>query len=159
MTTIGHDDLFDTDFLMEINKLINKYPNASIFQTQSKYINEAGKEIRKCRFVDEKVDANQYLESRLLNSVDVFGSGYVFKSNEYDSFGGIPSFTKLLFADDALLISLNKNLKICSNKYLISIRIHDKSESASIPKSWKYLKEGLNQFKNYLQKLMILKSK
>ena len=45
MTTIGHDDLFDTDFLMEINKLINKYPNASIFQTQSKYINEAEKKL------------------------------------------------------------------------------------------------------------------
>ena len=34
MTTIGHDDLFDTGF-NKINKLINKYPNASIFQTQS----------------------------------------------------------------------------------------------------------------------------
>ena len=152
MTTIGHDDIFHNDFLLEINELINKYPDASIYHTQAKYIDEKGNIIRSCKFVKKKVKSYDYLKMRLLNQLDIFGSGYVFKSSEYDKSGGIPNFTKLLFADDALLLNLNKEYKLCSNKELISIRIHDKSESASIPETWKYLKKGLSEFKNYLFK-------
>lgn len=99
MTTIGHDDLFDPHFLEVTKAVIERHPDASLYQTGSRFINAQGKTIRRCRLVPERETAAQYLAARLTYQRDMFGTGYVIRSEDYDRLGGIPAFEKLLLAN------------------------------------------------------------
>ena len=151
MTFIGHDDLFDLNFLTTIKKLIDHHPDAALYQTGSRLINSAGKIIRECKPVPEIETADQYLKARFTYQRDVFGTGYVMRSADYDRLGGIPQFEKLFFADDALWLSLLEGSYKASNPaQCFSVRIHPKSESASLPSIWSPILRGLNQFTGFL---------
>lgn len=153
MTTIGHDDIFDPHFLEEAKILIEKYPEASLYQTAARYINADGKKIRSCMPVASHETAAEYLTARFNYKKDVYGTGYVMLSEDYDRAGGIPPFEKLLFADDALWLTLlTKSFKTASAKESIAVRIHTESESASMPGSWKSTLLGLQQFSEFLGK-------
>ena len=151
MTLIGHDDLFDQNFLETIKELIDLHPDAALYQTGSRFINSAGKIIRDCKDVPEYETADQYLKSRFTNQRDVFGTGCVMRSADYDRVGGIPPFEKLFFADDALWLSLLEGSYKASNPaQCFSVRIHPKSESASLPSIWSSSLLGFNQFTDFL---------
>ena len=46
ITLIGHDDLLYPDFLENINKLIEEFPNAGLYHTHFHFIDGTGKIIR-----------------------------------------------------------------------------------------------------------------
>ncbi len=151
MTMIGHDDVFDNNFLEIVNDLIVKYPDASLYQTGSRLINSKGKIIRSCKKVPLSETADEYLLSRLSFQRDVFGTGYVMRSEDYDRLGGIFNFERLFFADDALWLSLCKqSRKVSDPRQAFSVRIHPQSESASLPRSWRSILLGLSQFSAFL---------
>ena len=151
MTMIGHDDKFDPGFLATIKMLIERHPRAALYQTGSRLINSDGKTIRSCREVPELETAAEYLKARFGFRRDTFGTGFVMRSADYDRLGGIPSFEKLFFADDALWLSLILgSCKASDQGELFSVRIHPKSESASLPSAWSSILLGLNQFKQFL---------
>lgn len=155
MTMIGHDDVFAPNFLEIIQKLIVKYKDASLFQTGSCLINAHGKKIRSCQSVAEIETAAQYLEARFTFKRDVFGTGYVMRSNDYDTIGGIFNFEKLFFADDALWLSLiQKSYKVSDAREAFSVRIHPQSESASLPSAWSSILLGLNHFTCFLREFV-----
>ena len=152
MTVIGHDDLFDPEFLSTVIDLIERYPDAALYQTGSRLINANGKRIRGCRPVPEKETAAEYLAARFCFERDIFGTGYVMRSCDYDRLGGIPPFEKLLFADDALWLSLMRgSYKASDLRERFAVRIHPQSESASLPSNWVSILHGLNQFTDFLQ--------
>jgi glycosyltransferase involved in cell wall biosynthesis len=151
MTLIGHDDLFDPGFLATINALIERHPDASLFQTGSRLINSEGRTMRACQAVPARETAADYLRSRLNFDRDVFGTGYVMRSADYDRLGGIPPFEKLFFADDALWLSLMRgSYKANDPSNHFAVRIHPKSESASLPSAWAAILKGLGQFNDFL---------
>jgi glycosyltransferase involved in cell wall biosynthesis len=152
MTLIGHDDLYGPKFLSSINSLIIKFPGANLYQTGGCFINSGGRVMRSCLPVSEYETSSDYLESRLKFKRDAFGTGYVIRSSEYERVGGIPLFEKLFFADDALWISLMQNsFKAADPGEHFSVRIHSKSESASLPSAWHSILIGLEQFYNFLK--------
>ena len=151
LTLIGHDDVFDRDFLATVAALIEKHPRAALYQTGARLINSGGARIRACEPVAEKETAADYLTARFSSKRDVFGTGFVMRSADYERLGGIPAFEKLLFADDALWLSLMEgSYKANDPRELFSVRIHPKSESASMPSAWISLLKGLNQFTEFL---------
>jgi glycosyltransferase involved in cell wall biosynthesis len=151
VTLIGHDDLFDPTFLEVVAALIGKHPKAALYQTGARFINSRGARMRACQPVAEHETAADYLTARFLSKRDVFGTGFVMRSADYDRVGGIPPFEKLLFADDALWLSLMEgSYKANDPRELFSVRIHPKSESASLPSAWLSLLLGLNQFTEFL---------
>lgn len=153
MTMIGHDDLFDADFLATIQRLIDKYPDAALYQSGARLINADGGTIRACKPVAERETAADYLRSRFTFERDVFGTGYVMRSADYERLGGIPPFEKLFFADDALWLSLmGGSYKACDPGEHFSVRIHPKSESASLPSAWGAILRSLGQFNDFLQR-------
>lgn len=155
MTMIGHDDIFDVCFLEIINELILKYPDASLYQTGSRLINSQGKVIRSCQSVPDSETAAQYLRARFSFERDVFGTGYVMRSSDYDHLGGIYDFEKLFFADDALWLSLTmKSWKAADQREAFSVRVHPKSESASLPSAWLSILLGLNHFIGFLNEFI-----
>lgn len=153
MTLIGHDDSFAPGFLAAIKELIDFYPNAALYYTGSRLINSDGKKIRSCYGVPARETSAQYLAARFTFNRDIFGAGYVMRSEDYDRVGGIPSFEKLFFADDALWLSLLRNSYMVTDPVeYFSVRIHSKSESASVASTWPSIMLGLNQFTEFLQR-------
>jgi glycosyltransferase involved in cell wall biosynthesis len=154
MTVIGHDDLFDPEFLSTVMDIIDRYPDAALYQTGSRLINANGQRIRGCRPVPERETAAEYLKARFCFERDIFGTGYVMRSCDYESLGGIPPFEKLLFADDALWLSLMRmrgSYKANDPREKFAVRIHPGSESASLPSAWMSILQGLNQFTDFLR--------
>lgn len=152
MTAIGHDDKFDPDFLETISRLIRRHPESALYQTGARLINSEGKTIRSCMAVPEVETAAQYLIARFTFQRDTFGTGFVMRSADYDRVGGIPPFEKLFFADDALWLSLmGASTKASDPGEHFSVRVHPKSESASLPSVWSSLLAGLGQFSTFLE--------
>lgn len=153
MTLIGHDDLFDPEFLAITKDLIDRHPSASLYQTGSRLINAEGAKIRACRPVPERETAADYLTARLTLQREVFGTGYVMRSADYERVGGIPPFEKLFYADDALWLSLARiSYKAADPREAFAVRIHPRSESASLPSAWRAMLDSLNQFTDFLRR-------
>jgi glycosyltransferase involved in cell wall biosynthesis len=153
MTLIGHDDILDPGFLAATKALIDHRPDAALYCTGSRLINSEGKTIRSCRPVPERETAAQYLAGRFTFQRDIFGTGYVMRSAGYDRVGGIPGFERLFFADDALWLSLLLgSYKASDSAEHFAVRIHPKSESASLPSAWSSILRGLNQFTEFLER-------
>lgn len=151
MTLIGHDDLLGPDFLETIKGLIERHPDSALYQTGARLINSEGKTIRGCMAVPEIETAAQYLQARFTFQRDTFGTGFVMRSADYDRVGGIPAFEKLFFADDALWLSLVGGAsKACDPGEHFAVRVHPKSESASLPSIWASILTGLGQFSDFL---------
>jgi glycosyltransferase involved in cell wall biosynthesis len=152
MTMIGHDDLLDPKFLELIATLIARHPDAALYQTGSRLINSKGKTIRSTKPVPPRESAAQYLAARLTYQRDVFGTGYVMRSADYDRLGGIPPFERLFFADDALwMLLLRQSYKASDPTETFSVRIHSQSESASVPSLWPSFLRGLCQFDEFMR--------
>jgi len=152
MTLIGHDDLLDQDFLATTKALIERFPDAALYQTGSRLINADGGRIRACPKAPERETPAGYLAARFAFERDIFGTGYVMRSADHDRLGGIPAFERLFFADDALWLSLMRgSYKAYDPRETFAVRIHPKSESASLPSAWKPILLGLNQFTAFLK--------
>jgi glycosyltransferase involved in cell wall biosynthesis len=151
MTLIGHDDVFDPNFLETIRQLIEHHPTCALYQTDARLINSDGKKIRTCVPVPELETAAQYLKARFTFNRDTFGTGFVMRSTDYDRVGGIPPFERLSFADDALWLSLlGSGNKACAPGEHFSVRVHPKSESASLTSLWPTVLSGLSSLSDFL---------
>jgi Glycosyl transferase family 2 len=152
MTLIGHDDKLDPGFLASVKALIGRHPDATLYQTGARLINSEGRLIRNCRPVPAREMASGYLKARFAFERDISGTGFVMRSADYDRHGGIPPFEKLFFADDALWLSLVEgSYKAADPTELCSVRLHPKSESASLPSQWPLILRGLTQFSEFLE--------
>jgi dTDP-4-dehydrorhamnose 3,5-epimerase-like enzyme len=89
-----------------MNALIEKYPDASLYQTHFRFIDARGNFVRKCKPMDEKQSADEFLSSFLQKNIDVNGTGFMLRSVHYNKLEGIPQYPNLLFAD------LNYGLKL-----------------------------------------------
>lgn len=152
ITMFAHDDVLYPNFLSEISRLIDKFPTARLYQTNAELIDKSGALIRPCSKITEQETARDYLFARFARVRDVFGTGYVMRSKDYDLVGGIPKFNGLSFADDALWIELLKGgFKACSSSCSVSIRVHPNSESATKPSNWYGFLIAIRQFAVYLE--------
>ncbi len=107
ITIIGHDDILLPDYLTEMNRLIEKHPQAGLYQAHFDFIDSAGKFIRHCLPMDEVQDAQEFLAFQFNRSMDSMGTGYMMRSKDYDALGGIPThYPNLMFADYHLWVEL-----------------------------------------------------
>src|SRR5690349_8749851 len=49
ITLIGHDDLLGPDYLSIMDELIRRFPDASLYQSYFNFIDNNGREIKKCK--------------------------------------------------------------------------------------------------------------
>lgn len=133
ITLIGHDDVLAPDYLSEMDRLIEKHPGASLYQTHFSYIDSIGKPIRACKPMDEVQSAEEFLAFFLCSMIDVMGTGFMMRSADYDAIGGIPArYPNLLFADFELFINLaSKSYKATSPKECFSFRLHQSMTTTS----------------------------
>ncbi len=132
ITLIGHDDILKPEYLKVMNDLINKFPDASLYQTHFNYIDSGGKKIRSCKPMKESENGPEFLQSVLQNKIDIVGTGFMMRSKDYDEIGGIPMYPNLLFADFELWLNLTaKNYKVTANEEDFYFRLHQSTSSIS----------------------------
>jgi glycosyltransferase involved in cell wall biosynthesis len=152
LTTIGHDDLLDPNFLEVISGLICEYPDAGLYMTHFRIINEGGKFLRHCRPMPARETAAEFLAARLSGMRDSFGTGHVLRSVTYDALGGIPLFHKLLYADDALFLqAIGNSYRATAFREAFSYRSHAMSAASESDGAGFF--KGLEQYADLLTTL------
>ena len=152
MTLIGADDILYPDYLETINRLIKKYPDASLYQTHFRFIDAKGKIVRDCQPVKETETAAEFLEMICFNRTSIIGTGFLMRSADYDSIGGIPMYPNLLFADFELWIELaRKSYMATAPEFTFSYRVHLQSTTADSP--FGMYAAGFDRLMNYFKKL------
>ena len=107
MTLIGHDDILHSDYLMEIDSLMRKHPDASLYHTHFKYIDGDGKFVRSCLPMCEMQQAHEFIACQMNRTIDSTGTGYVMRSDDFDQLGGMPvHYQNLIFSDYELWVKL-----------------------------------------------------
>ena len=150
MTLLGDDDALDPDYLETVAALIDRHPDATLYQTQFRLIDAEGQRLRAASPVPERETAAEYLAARLQQRRDSFGTGYVMRAADYEAAGGIPAFERLLFADDALWLTLmRRGGKAAAPRECFSYRSHPASTSASA--DWRSHITAMSQYVSFLQ--------
>lgn len=132
MTIVGHDDILEANFLEVICDSIKNEPKANLYTTHFNLIDGKGQLIRPCLPMHKYETASEFLAARFTEIRDSFGTGYVVRSEVYESVGGIPNFDDLLYSDDALWLSLiGDKYKVTSPLSCFLYRLHMGSVSGS----------------------------
>jgi glycosyltransferase involved in cell wall biosynthesis len=131
MILVGHDDYFSISYLDNIHSLIIDNPDASIYQTHFNLVNLNSDLIRKCKPIPTRLYYDDFFKLRSWNHIDVFGTGYAFKINDFNKVGGINTeLPLLLFADDLLFIKLSKlSYMYVSKSYEYFYRVHNSASN------------------------------
>jgi len=108
MTIIGHDDILCSDYLQTMTALIKQYPDASLYQAHFNLIDAEGRFMRRCKPMEEIQSAKGLLDKILDNDINVYGTGFVMRSKDYDAVGGIPLYPNLMCADYVLWLELTR---------------------------------------------------
>lgn len=152
LTFVGHDDLWDPHFLSVVSDLIHSHPEASLYHTHFRLIDQAGKVLGACPGIPVEETAAQYLEARFRFKRLSYGTGFVMRSQCYEAVGGIPLFEKLLFADDALwILMMQGSRKITSPQTCFSYRAH--SQSTAVSSDWNSQLQALGRYNDFLVKM------
>jgi glycosyltransferase involved in cell wall biosynthesis len=154
ITLIGHDDILMPDYLKVMDGFIDKFPDATLYQTHFIYIDDKGKNIRGCKPMKEKENGPQFLESILQNRIDIVGTGFMMRSKDYDESGGISTaYPNLLFADFELwLNSAGKSYKATAPVEGFYFRLHQ--STTSISSDIKY-QQAFEKFIYFLEQLKL----
>ena len=110
-----------------MNNLIQSHPSASLYQTHFQYIGSNGELLSNCKPMDEKQYVHEFLASYMCRLIDSTGTGYMIRSKDYDSLGGINlNYENLIFADFELWIKLMMiSYKATSFEMSFKYRIHN----------------------------------
>ncbi|RYE17708.1 MAG: glycosyltransferase family 2 protein [Sphingobacteriaceae bacterium] len=151
MTLIGHDDVLLPHYLEEMERLIEKHPTASLYQSHFSFIDATGEVIRHCLPMDEVQSAPELLACLTTRTLDSMGTGYMFRSKDYDALGGIsPAYPDLLFADNVLWVSLAaKSYKVTTFRTCFLYRLHQSLSRTT--KGMDYY-TSFTQYMKFLQK-------
>ena len=152
MTFIGHDDILDSNYLEVMDALVRRDPAASLYFAHFRYIDEEGKKIRSCRSIAERETVTDYISQLFSHQRDTYGTGYLYRSIDYDSVGGIPRWDQLIFADDALWMTLmKKSWNTTAREECFSVRVHPKSSGHKV--KWQDWVAGMRPYHKFLQGL------
>jgi glycosyltransferase involved in cell wall biosynthesis len=132
-TILGHDDVLYPNYLQTINNLIEKFPEASLYQTHFNFIDAESQIIRSCVPFSTEISALQLAEAVLKNTIEITATGFMVRSKDYDTLSGIPLYPNLLYADIELWIkSILKSKLVVSKEITFGFRFHNNNTSKFI---------------------------
>jgi hypothetical protein len=132
MTLIGHDDMLDPDYLAVMDALIQKHPQASLYQAHFRYIDKDGVFKRSCLPMEEVQYVHEFIACQLMHTMDSMGTGYMMRSRDYDAVGGIADYPNLIFGDYEMFVQLiAKSYKATALAECFSYREHVSTSTAT----------------------------
>ena len=155
MTFLGYDDLLKANFIEEINNLINKYPEASLYRTHCSFIDSKDKFIKLSKIYPEKLTGSDFLVNLISFSDDSTATGYVFRVSDYLKLEGLPDYKDLLFSDLALWLKLSSlSYMAVSKKICFHNRWHGLNTSSLDKKKEINLESWCSAFENFINLLI-----
>jgi hypothetical protein len=149
MVWVGADDLLDDNYLEVMENLIAREPNAKLYFAHFRYIDADGNKNRSCRPIKERESTTDYMSGLFSHKRDTYGTGYLYRSKDYDLVGGMPKWNHLLFADDALWMSLMKgSWNATAREECFAVRVH--SGSYGQKADWHNWVEGMRTYHKFL---------
>ena len=154
MTFIGCDDILDPTYLEIMDDLVRRDPDAGLYFAHFRYIDREGKKIRSCRSIRARETVTDYMTGLFRHNRDTYGTGYLYRSKDYDSVGGIPKWDGLLFADDALWMSLMKrSWNATTHEECFAVR--DDAKSCGQCASWQTWLAGMRNYHKFLHEIAV----
>lgn len=152
MTIIGHDDILYPEYLDTVDKLIERYPDAGLYQTHFNLIDRKGNLIRRCVPMKDNYSPAEFLESVLQHKIEITATGFMMRSDNYDAIEGIPPYPKLLYADTELWIKLILNsYVVVAPEACFEFRFHIDNTSKSSGQVRLFAFEKMVEFFNRLK--------
>jgi glycosyltransferase involved in cell wall biosynthesis len=132
ITLIGHDDTLTPDYLAVMDTLIQKHPQASLYQAHFRYIDKDGAFKRSCLPMEEVQYVHEFIACQLMHIMDSMGTGYMMRSRDYDAVGGIADYPNLIFGDYEMFVQLiAKSYKATALAECFSYREHVSTSTAT----------------------------
>ena len=153
ITLIGHDDILYPNFLEVMDRLVQLYPEASLYHAHFNFIDANGNIIRPCKPMSPRMNGYEFLKTFLTSSIDSMGTGYIMRSADYDKLQGIPvKYPNLLLADLELWLNLIfKNYEVVAPEKCFAFRIHQSTTGTSEDKKLHKALEVFIDFLYYLE--------
>lgn len=119
------DDIYSSNFLEEIDKLVYKYPETDLFRARVQRIDQNGEILIKEGPFDEYVDNFHFITESYRNDFIPCVSNYCYRTISLKERGGFVKFPLAWFSDDATNMLMSKHGCINTNKILFSFRCSD----------------------------------
>lgn len=103
------DDVYEKNFLMEVDKLAEKYPVVDLIRVRVRRINEAGEVIADDAIYKEYGDCVDYLYQKHFNNGITCMPCFVFKTQALRKVGGFVDLPEAWHSDDASSIIVSEN--------------------------------------------------
>ena len=150
MAFVGQDDLLDPNYLEVMAELIGRAPDARLFHARFRWVDARGRETGVARPAPFIESGAQWLGAQFGAQRDSWGSGYVWRSEDFARVGGMPAFPRLLYADDALFLALMEGgEKASAPEVCFSVRVHTHSTGRAAP--WEDWLGALEKYIPFLQ--------
>ena len=150
MTFICHDDLVDPNYLEVMNNMITTFPEAGLYHSHFRMIDDNGNYIRPCMPRPQIETAAEFLFAIIEHYRDTFGTGYVTRSTQYNKVGGMPRFKNLLYADFALwMLLMQDSGLVTASEECFSYRLHTGSTTST--SDWESHIKAMIQFMAFLK--------
>lgn len=134
------DDVYEPNFLEEIDNLTNKYPEVDMFRGKMRYINSEGELLRKDPLIGEYLDRLHFLECYYSGHILSCEACFCYRTNKVRENGKYMDFPLAIFTDDAEHIVMSKNGCVNTANYVFNYRqsnlaiTYSKDNSASAKK-------------------------
>lgn len=152
MAFVGQDDWLAPDYLETMASLIEENADATLYHARFRWLDAGGRETGVARAAPPREGAASWLGAQFGGQRDSWGSGYVWRSEDFARVGGMPDFPRLLFADDAIFLALMENgLKASSPEVCFGVRVHTHSTGRAAP--WEDWLGALERYLPFLQRM------
>ena len=103
------DDVYEPEFLEEIDKLVQKYPNVDLFRARMQRINESGELLLRESKWEEFMDHPHFFYASRPSGMFTCEANYVYKTSALKKRGGYKDFPLAIYTDKATHILLAEN--------------------------------------------------
>lgn len=124
------DDIYDSHFLEEIDKLQIKFPNVDLLRARVKNINEIGELRAEDAIYKEYVEHIGFIYQKHFNNALRCIANYVFRREPLVAKGGVIDFPLAWFSDDATVIMMAENGLANTKDILFGFRSTEESISS-----------------------------
>ena len=133
------DDIYEADFLKEIDNLINKYPDVYLYRARTQRIDEKGHALINDIFFEEKVDQLHFIQQLFLPTHTTCIANYCFHTEKLKKENGFIDFPLAWASDEATAMIMSEKGCCYTSKILFgyrrsNINITGKHSDASVSK-------------------------
>ena len=116
------DDVYMPDFLAEMLRLEEKYPESDLFHCRLAVIDAEGRWLRTGQQWSELQGQILFTYAKEVKRFETYAAEFLFRRTRLDDIGGFVNFPLAIYSDDATWMQLAKNGVACSSEVLFCWR-------------------------------------